>query len=93
MQPDYDVLIIGSGFGGSVTALRLTEKGYRVGVLEPVSLQANSANMEQFRKGLRDAGYAEGGNLSIEYLSAEGNVFGLDESVRPGLLGLRRLRL
>ena len=34
MEPDYDVLIIGSGFGGSVTALRLTEKGYRVGVLE-----------------------------------------------------------
>src|SRR5271165_3235590 len=34
MAPDYDVLIIGSGFGGSVTALRLTEKGYRVGVLE-----------------------------------------------------------
>ena len=31
---DYDVLIIGSGFGGSVSALRLTEKGYRVGVLE-----------------------------------------------------------
>jgi cholesterol oxidase len=31
---DYDVLVIGSGWGGSVTALRLTEKGYRVGVLE-----------------------------------------------------------
>ncbi len=31
---DFDVLIIGSGFGGSVSALRLTEKGYRVGVLE-----------------------------------------------------------
>jgi cholesterol oxidase len=31
---DYDVVVIGSGFGGSVTALRLTEKGYRVGVLE-----------------------------------------------------------
>ncbi|KQZ75308.1 GMC oxidoreductase [Nocardioides sp. Root151] len=30
----YDVLIIGSGFGGSVSALRLTEKGYKVGVLE-----------------------------------------------------------
>ena len=31
---DYDVLVIGSGFGGSVSALRLTEKGYRVGVVE-----------------------------------------------------------
>ncbi|GAA2558384.1 GMC family oxidoreductase [Winogradskya consettensis] len=34
MEYDYDVLIVGSGFGGSVSALRLTEKGYRVGVLE-----------------------------------------------------------
>ncbi|MGK5550560.1 GMC oxidoreductase [Actinomadura kijaniata] len=31
---DYDVLVIGSGFGGSVAALRLTEKGYKVGVVE-----------------------------------------------------------
>lgn len=30
----YDVVIVGSGFGGSVSALRLTEKGYRVLVLE-----------------------------------------------------------
>src|SRR5215472_12874582 len=33
-SPDVDVAVIGSGFGGSVAALRLTEKGYRVAVLE-----------------------------------------------------------
>jgi cholesterol oxidase len=31
---DYDWLVIGSGFGGSVSAMRLAEKGYSVGVLE-----------------------------------------------------------
>ncbi len=30
----YDFVIVGSGFGGSVSALRLTEKGYRVLVIE-----------------------------------------------------------
>jgi cholesterol oxidase len=34
MSFDFDVAIIGSGFGGSVSALRLTQKGYRVLVIE-----------------------------------------------------------
>ena len=33
-QRAFDVIVIGSGFGGSVSALRLTEKGYTVGVIE-----------------------------------------------------------
>ena len=50
----YDVLVIGSGFGGSVTALRLTEKGYRVGVLEagrrftPETLPSTSWDVRNF---------------------------------------------
>jgi len=31
---DYDVIVIGSGFGGSVAAMRAVEKGYKVGVME-----------------------------------------------------------
>ncbi len=31
---DFDWIVVGSGFGGSVSAHRLTEKGYRVGVFE-----------------------------------------------------------
>ncbi|WP_250299417.1 GMC oxidoreductase [Streptomyces sp. A 4/2] len=51
---DYDVLVVGSGFGGSVTALRLTEKGYRVGVLEagrrftPGTLPKNSWDIKNY---------------------------------------------
>ncbi|MER8042391.1 GMC family oxidoreductase [Streptomyces sp. NPDC094032] len=51
---DYDVIVVGSGFGGSVTALRLTEKGYRVGVLEAgrrftrATLPKNSWDLKNF---------------------------------------------
>ena len=31
---DFDFIVIGSGFGGSVSALRLVEKGYRVAIIE-----------------------------------------------------------
>ncbi len=34
MKNDYDYIIVGSGFGGSVSALRLSQKGYKVLVIE-----------------------------------------------------------
>jgi cholesterol oxidase len=33
-EHDFDWIVVGSGFGGSVSAHRLTQKGYRVGVFE-----------------------------------------------------------
>jgi putative tryptophan/tyrosine transport system substrate-binding protein len=48
-------------------------KVYRIGLLEAISATQNAANLDAFRKGLRDAGYVEGRNLVIEYRSAEGN--------------------
>ncbi len=50
----FDVAVIGSGFGGSVAALRLSEKGYRVAVLEagrrfrPRDYARSSWNLRRF---------------------------------------------
>ena len=48
---DYDALIVGSGFGGSVAAFRLSEKGYRVAVLEQ-GRRIKAQDMEQANRSL-----------------------------------------
>jgi putative ABC transport system substrate-binding protein len=47
-------------------------KVYRIGILETVPAAQNAANLDALRKGLRDLGYVEGRNLTIEYRSADG---------------------
>jgi putative ABC transport system substrate-binding protein len=47
-------------------------KVYRIGILETIPASQNAANLDALRKGLRELGYIEGQNLSIEYSSADG---------------------
>ncbi len=50
---DCDVAVIGSGFGGAVSALRLAEKGYSVRVLE-AGRRLSPADLHRARKSTRD---------------------------------------
>ena len=52
MNTDFDYIVIGSGFGGSVSALRLAEKGYKVAVLE-MGRRFTPANMPKSTWSLR----------------------------------------
>ena len=53
MNKDFDYIIIGSGFGGSVSALRLAEKGYSVAVIE-MGRRFTPKNMPKSTWNLRD---------------------------------------
>jgi putative ABC transport system substrate-binding protein len=47
-------------------------KVYRIGMLETRSALLNAANIDAFRRGLRELGYKEGQNLEIVYRSSDG---------------------
>ena len=65
-------------FGGAAAAWPFAAraqqpiKAYRIGMLETIPEALNAANLVAFRKSLRDLGYIEGQNLTIEYRSADG---------------------
>jgi putative tryptophan/tyrosine transport system substrate-binding protein len=48
------------------------DKVYRIGVLDVVSVASNATNLAAFRQGLRELGYVEGQNFTIDYRSADG---------------------
>jgi putative ABC transport system substrate-binding protein len=54
-------------------AQQLTDKVWRVGMLETAPPEASAANMAAFLKGLRELGYVVGQNLTIEYRSSDGH--------------------
>src|SRR5215467_9448728 len=64
-------------------------KTYRIGMLETVSPALNTAELDAFRKGLREFGYVEGRTYKIEYRSADGQAERFpelaDELVRLGV--------
>jgi len=65
--------------GGTAVAWPLAARAqqpgmtHHIGVLETISAEQNSTNLNAFRQGLRDLGYIEGQNLVIEYRSADGH--------------------
>jgi putative tryptophan/tyrosine transport system substrate-binding protein len=56
-------------------------RSWRIGMLDTASRELNEANLAAFKKGLREHGYVEGQNLTIEYRSAEGRNERLPELV------------
>jgi putative ABC transport system substrate-binding protein len=50
-----------------------SEKLYRIGMLERTSTTINAANIEAFRRGMRELGHVEGESFVIDYRSADGH--------------------
>ena len=68
------IITLGIGFLAAPPSVdaQPTGKVYRIGILEAIPAAQNRANLDAFRKGLRELGYIEGENLTIEYRSADG---------------------
>jgi putative tryptophan/tyrosine transport system substrate-binding protein len=66
------LVVASSGTSGVADATQ-SDKLRRVGMLERTPAATNAANLEAFRRGLRELGYVEGESFAIEYRSADGH--------------------
>jgi putative ABC transport system substrate-binding protein len=68
------IALLGSAAAAWPLAARAQRAGkvWRIGMLETIGVGLNAANLDAFRKGLRELGYIEGQNLAIDYRSADG---------------------
>ena len=67
-------IVLSFTFTGNVAAAQQPRKVIRIGFLVASNLSATSARIEAFREGLRQLGYVEGKNFTIEFRFAEGKV-------------------
>jgi putative ABC transport system substrate-binding protein len=71
---DFLALLPGAVLAGPLAARAQQPAGFRrIGILETIPPEFNKANLESFRKGLRERGYVEGQNIAFDYRSSDGS--------------------
>jgi putative ABC transport system substrate-binding protein len=76
------------GLGSEAAEAQQTARILRIGILIPASASLNSARVEAFRQRLRERGYVEGKNITIDYRYAEGKLERLPD-LAAELVGLK----
>jgi putative tryptophan/tyrosine transport system substrate-binding protein len=86
---DFVAFLAGAALGWPLPARAQPSPGFRrIGILETIPAELNKANLESFRKGLRERGYVEGQNVAFDYRSADGSGKRFPE-LAAELVGLR----
>jgi len=71
---EFITLVAGAAVAASRPAhAQAPAKNHRIGILETVSASSNARNLDALRRGLRELGYVENQNYSLEYRSADGD--------------------
>jgi ABC-type uncharacterized transport system substrate-binding protein len=75
-------VVVGLLAGGAVASAEQADKVWKIGVLVSSSQSVNASRDEALRQGLRDFGYEEGKNITMEYRYAEGKTERLNQLAR-----------